>query len=107
MPKQDLARMRLALVKKEVDFKTFLSQKKVDDYAQPTKLSHRIKTLKALSDDKNDATSIDIALKLLLCSTRTPCNSPFCPACRDQKHKTKSAEAIELFKNAGIDNLYF
>lgn len=86
MPKQDLAQMRLALVKKEVDFKTFLSQKKVDDYAQPTKLSHRIKTLKALSDDKNDATSIDIALKLLLCSTRIQtCNGSLAIYLKSQK----------------------
>lgn len=83
------------------------SADRIGAYAVAQKVKHRQAVINACFADPADMAAIRIGAGLMLCSTRTPCNSPFCPMCRHAQQQRFAQEVGSAFANVPNADLRF
>lgn len=76
-------------------------------YAVPQKVSHRRYVIDSLLGDWNDREAFGIGVKLLNCTSRTPCNSPYCPMCRHRQQQSFADDITVAFGTTDDSRLRF
>lgn len=71
------------------------------------KVDHRRYVIDSLLADWNDREAFGIGVKLLNCTSRTPCNSPYCPMCRHRQQQDLADDISTAFAAVNSDDLRF
>ncbi|CAA7620353.1 hypothetical protein [Magnetospirillum sp. SS-4] len=79
---------------------------KIGDYAEG-KIRQRKYVVENLCTDFSDKKATTLALRILNCTGRHPCNNPFCPKCRHAQQELFAQSMIENFGNVDADKLRF
>ncbi|WP_043744178.1 hypothetical protein [Paramagnetospirillum magneticum] len=74
---------------------------------QVSKIKQRSYVLDALAGDRNDLMALRLAAGLTACSTRSPCNQPFCPMCRHARQAKFANQVKARFAAVPQDRLLF
>ena len=82
------------------------SAKHIGDYAVRQKVNHRKFVLDALMD-WSDREAVGIGAKIYGCTSRTPCNSPYCPMCRHRQQQILADDIQKAFGAVDDQQLFF
>lgn len=89
------------------DLTTYRYADRIGTYAKAQKVKHRQAVINACFADPADMAAIRIGAGLMLCNTRTPCNSPFCPMCRHARQQRFAQDVVSAFGSVPDNDLCF